>query len=61
MSSRLRDVSRIVGGRVIGAVVTMWLTTIIVFSSLYFVPGDPLSVLMRGRKPTPELVAQLRA
>lgn len=61
MSSRARDFSRVVGGRVLGAVVTMWLTTVIVFSSLYLVPGDPLSVLMRGRKPTPELVAQLRA
>lgn len=52
---------RVIGGRIIGAVITMWLTTVIVFSSLYLVPGDPLSVLMRGRKPTPELIAQLRA
>lgn len=61
MTSRIGDILRVIGGRLIGAVITMWLTTVIVFSSLYFVPGDPLSVLLRGRKPTAELVAQLRA
>lgn len=60
MTSQARDIFRVIGGRLIGAVITMWLTTLVVFSSLYLVPGDPLSVLMRGRKPTPELVAQLR-
>lgn len=52
---------RVVLGRLAGAAVTIWLTTVVVFSSLYLVPGDPLAVLMRGRKPTPELVEQLRA
>lgn len=61
MRARARDIVRVAAKQLIGAVITMWLTTVIVFSSLYFVPGDPLSVLMRGRKPTAELVAQLRA
>ncbi len=60
MRSHARDIARVVVTRLLGALVTMWLTTVIVFSSLYFVPGDPLSVLLRGRKPTAELVAQLR-
>lgn len=60
MRTRVRDIVRVVAKQLIGAVITMWLTTVIVFSSLYFVPGDPLSVLMRGRKPTAELIAQLR-
>ncbi|KRC61939.1 hypothetical protein ASE14_14265 [Agromyces sp. Root81] len=61
MSSQAAASFRLVGGRVLGAVVTMWVTTIVVFSALYLVPGDPLSVLLRGRKPTPELVEMMRA
>lgn len=60
MNMRVRGILRVIAGRLVGAVITMWLTTVIVFSSLYFVPGDPLSVLLRGRKPTAELVATLR-
>ncbi|MEI3865720.1 ABC transporter permease [Microbacterium sp. CCNWLW134] len=53
-------VIRFVGGRLLGAALTIWVTTVIVFGALYVVPGDPLSILLRGRRTTPELVAQLR-
>ena len=49
-----------VTGRLAIALLTVWTTTFIVFSSLYLVPGDPLAVLLRGRRPTPELIEQLR-
>lgn len=53
-------VARFVGGKLLAALITVWATTLIVFLALYLVPGDPLSVLLRGRKPTPEVVASLR-
>lgn len=53
-------VAKFVGGKLLAAVLTVWATTLIVFLALYLVPGDPLSVLLRGRKPTPEVVAALR-
>ncbi|MGO4105909.1 ABC transporter permease [Leifsonia sp. YAF41] len=54
------SIIRLVAGRILGAAATMFATTIVVFSALYLVPGDPLSILLRGRKPTPELVEQMR-
>ncbi len=42
------------------ALLTIWVATVVVYFALYLVPGDPLSVLLRGRKPTPETVAMLR-
>lgn len=60
MSKGLPPMVRMIGGRLLGAIATMWVTTLLVFSALYLVPGDPLSTLLRGRKPTPELVALMR-
>lgn len=51
---------RFVVGKLLTALVTIWATTVIVFFALYLVPGDPLSILLRGRKATPEVVASLR-
>lgn len=53
-------VIRFIAGRLAAALLTVWATTFIVFSSLFLVPGDPLAVLLRGRRPTPELVERLR-
>lgn len=58
--SRAARILRFAAGKLIAAAITVWATTLIVFLSLYLVPGDPLSVLLRGRKPTPEVVAALR-
>lgn len=52
--------ARFVAGKLGAAALTVWVTTLIVFCALYLVPGDPLSVLLRGRKPEPQLVASLQ-
>jgi peptide/nickel transport system permease protein len=51
---------RFVASKLLAALLTIWATTVIVFLALYLVPGNPLSVLLRGRKATPEVVAALR-
>ena len=38
-------------------VLTMLVTSFLVFASLYIAPGDPLDFLLQGRSPTPEMVA----
>lgn len=40
-----------------GMVVTIFVTSFLVFGSLYVAPGDPLDFLLQGRSPTPEMVA----
>ncbi len=40
-------------------VVTLLVSSFLVFGSLYLVPGDPLRFLLRGRAPSPEAVAAL--
>ena len=38
-------------------VLTLLVTSFLVFASLYVAPGDPLDFLLQGRSPTPEMVA----
>ncbi len=38
-------------------VLTLFVTSFLVFASLYVAPGDPLDFLLQGRSPTPEMVA----
>lgn len=45
--------------KLVGMVGTMFVTSFLVFASLYVAPGDPLDFLLRGRSPTPEMVAAL--
>lgn len=47
---------RIVGGKLAGLGLTLFLASLLVFFSRFLVPGDPLSFLLRGRKPSPEAV-----
>jgi peptide/nickel transport system permease protein len=47
--------------RLLSLVVTLLITSFLVFSSLYLVPGDPVSFLFRGRSPSPEAIAEVRA
>ena len=42
-------------------VATLFVTSFLVFASLYLAPGDPLDFLMQGRSPTPEAVAAVSA
>ena len=42
-------------------VLTLFVTSFLVFSSLYLAPGDPINFLLQGRSPTPETVAAVSA
>jgi peptide/nickel transport system permease protein len=44
-----------------GMVATLFVTSFLVFASLYVAPGDPLDFLLQGRSPTPEAVAAVSA
>ncbi len=41
--------------RLLSMVATLFVTSFLVFASLYLAPGDPLDFLMQGRSPTPEI------
>ncbi len=47
--------------RLVGMVGTLFVTSFLVFASLYLAPGDPMSFLLQGRSPTPEMVAAVSA
>lgn len=51
------SVLRSVGGKLGGLLLTLFLASLLVFFSRFLVPGDPLSFLLRGRKPSPEAIA----
>ncbi|UOR00468.1 ABC transporter permease [Leucobacter allii] len=48
-------------GRIGGLALTLFLASVVIFSALLLTPGDPIAALAGGAKPTPELVAQIRA
>lgn len=47
-------------GRLSGLVLTLFLASIVIFSAV-LLTGDPIAALAGGAKPTPELIAQIRA
>ncbi|AMB59070.1 ABC transporter permease [Microterricola viridarii] len=49
--------ARRIGGKLGSLVLTLFLVSLLVFFSRFLVPGDPVSFLLRGRKPSPEAVA----
>ncbi|MDR6905487.1 peptide/nickel transport system permease protein [Agromyces sp. 3263] len=53
--------ARRVAGKLGGLLLTLFLASLLVFFSRFLVPGDPVSFLLRGRKPSPEAVAQVSA
>lgn len=44
-----------------GLVLTLFLASVAIFSALMLSPGDPVSALLGGSKPTPAVVAEIRA
>ena len=42
-------------------IITLLVTSFLVFGSLYLAPGDPISFLIQGRSPSPEAIAQVTA
>ncbi len=55
-----RPMARFVGVRLVGMVVTLALTSLVIFFAVYAAPGDPESFLFQGRSPTPETKAAVR-
>src|SRR5262249_12274151 len=55
------DMLRFLRRRLAGLVVTLLVSSFVVFAGLYLAPGSPEAVLFGGRTPTPEARAALRA
>lgn len=52
---------RRVAGKLGALLLTLFLASLLVFFSRFLVPGDPISFLLRGRKPSPEAIAEVTA
>ena len=52
---------RMILGRIGGLLVTLFLSSIVIYSALLLTPGDPVAALAGGARPSPELIAQIRA
>lgn len=52
---------RMILGRVGGLLVTLFLSSIVIYSALLLTPGDPVAALAGGARPSPELITQIRA
>lgn len=52
---------RRVAGKLGGLLLTLFLASLLVFFSRFLVPGDPIRFLLRGRKPSPEAIADVTA
>lgn len=50
---------RRVAGKLGSLILTLFLASLLVFFSRFLVPGDPVTFLLRGRKPSPEAIAQV--
>lgn len=48
-------------GRLGGLLLTLFLASVVIYSALLITPGDPVSTIAGGARPTPELIAQIRA
>ena len=48
-------------GQLGGLLLTLFLSSVVIFSALLLTPGDPIAAIAGGAKPTPELIAQIRA
>lgn len=52
---------RYIGGRLIAAIPTVLLVTVLVFLILQLIPGDPAEIFLGENRSTPELLAKVRA
>ncbi|WP_223692060.1 ABC transporter permease [Leifsonia poae] len=55
------SVARRVLGKLGSLLLTLFLASLLVFFSRFLVPGNPISFLLRGRKPNPQTIADLTA
>jgi len=49
------------GAQIGGLVFTLFAASVVIFAALAATPGDPVGTIIGGARPTPELVAQIRA
>lgn len=56
----MSPLTRTLLGRLGGLVLTLFLASVVIFSAV-LLTGDPIAALAGGAKPTPELIAQIRA
>ena len=54
-------IARRIAGKLGALLLTLFLASLLVFFSRFIVPGDPISFLLRGRKPSPEAVEAVTA
>lgn len=54
-------IARRIAGKLGALLLTLFLASLLVFFSRFIVPGDPISFLLRGRKPGPEAVEAVTA
>lgn len=47
-------------GKLGGLALTLFLSSVVIFSALLLTPGDPVSALAGGSRPTPEMIAAIR-
>ncbi|SDJ48203.1 peptide/nickel transport system permease protein [Frankineae bacterium MT45] len=59
--SRTGAVAKVVGRRIFGLLLTLFLASFVIFGALFLAPGSPLTFLTHGRSMTPEAVASLKA
>ncbi len=57
----MREALKLAAGKIGAFILTIFISSLIVFFSRWLVPGDPLSFLLRGRSPSPEAVAEVTA
>jgi peptide/nickel transport system permease protein len=57
----VREALKLAAGKIGAFILTIFISSLIVFFSRWLVPGDPLSFLLRGRSPSPEAVAEVTA
>jgi peptide/nickel transport system permease protein len=52
---------RQLAGRLGGLLLTLFLSSIVIFSAVLLTPGDPVVALAGGLRPTPEMIAAIKA
>ena len=60
MSQGARGLARFLLGRVVGLVVTLMVTSFVVFGALYLTPGSQLGYLLGGRAASPAQIAEVK-
>ncbi|MEO8906764.1 MAG: ABC transporter permease [Microbacteriaceae bacterium] len=58
---RAKAIARRIAGKLGSLLLTLFLASLLVFFSRFLVPGNPVSFLLRGRKPSPEAQAAVTA